>query len=178
MPTRRSEKAVKTRAQAAAARLGVGGLEPLFTATLQYRSDSPDGAVISNEEREGAFIGSGDGAAIGERISGAIRWSLWSGNCLYPLVRKGQAVPEGIHLCTMNPAGFIETPDGARIRFEGRGYGLRSPEKYRTSLTLVFGTEDARYSWLSNVLGVMDGEFNESAGRAIWKVYVPAGAKR
>jgi len=27
------------------------------------------------------------------------------------------------------------------IRFDGRGYGLRSPEKYRVSLTLVLGSE-------------------------------------
>ncbi len=152
-------------------------LEPLFTATLQYRSDAPDSAVVPNEGREGAFIGSGDGMVTGDRLSGALRWSLWSGNCAYPLVRKGQAIPDGMHLCTINPVGFIETPDGARIRFDGRGYGLRSPEKYRTSLTMVFGTEDARYTWLTKSLGVMEGEFDEKAGRAVWKVYLPAGAK-
>jgi hypothetical protein len=80
---------------------------------------------------------------------------------------------EGLHLCTMNPTGLIETHDGARIRFDGKGYGLRSPKKYKTSLTLVFGTEDARYTWLT--LGVMEGEFDEKAGRAIWNVYAPAG---
>jgi copper chaperone len=67
----------------------VSGLEPLFTAVLNYRSDSPESSVIPNEEREGAFIGSGDGAATGERLSGTVRWSLWSGSCVYPLVRKG-----------------------------------------------------------------------------------------
>ena len=35
------------------------------------------------------------------------------------LVRSGQSVPEGLHLCTINPVGFIETLDGARIRFDG-----------------------------------------------------------
>ena len=74
----------------------------------------------------------------------------------------------------MNPVGFIKTPDGARIRFDGRGYGLRSRERYRTSLTLVFATEDTRYAWLTKVLGVMEGEFDEKAGRATWDVYVPA----
>jgi len=167
----RKEKPMQTLATSPS----VSGLEPLFTAVLQYRSDSPDSSVIPNQEREGAFIGSGDGAAIGERLRGKVRWSLWSGSCVYPLVRNGQTIPEGMHLCTMNPTGFIETPDGARIRFDGRGYGLRSPDKYRTSLTLVFGTEDARYAWLIKELGVMEGEFDEKAGRAIWNVYVPAG---
>jgi len=75
----------------------------------------------------------------------------------------------------MNPSGFIETPEGARIRFDGRGYGLRSPDKYRVSVTLVFGTEDTRYAWLSKVPAVMEGEFDEKAGRATWNVHIPSG---
>lgn len=149
-------------------------LAPLFGAVLQYRSQAQQDAVIPPEAREGEYIGSGDGTATGDRLRGTVRWSLWAGNCAYPLVRKGQNIPDALHLCTMNPAGFIETPDGARIRFDGRGYGLRSPESYRTSMTLVFGTEDARYAWLTKVLGVMEGEFDEKAGRATWEVYVPA----
>jgi hypothetical protein len=150
-------------------------LEALFKADLQYRSESESDAVVDAEGREGAYIGSGDGTVIGDRLRGTVRWSLWSGNCLYPLVRSGQSVPEGLHLCTMNPAGFIETQDGARIRFDGRGYGLRSSEKYQTNLTLVFGTEDARYEWLTKVVAVMEGAFDEKTGRATWNVYVPAG---
>jgi hypothetical protein len=149
------------------------GIEPLFKAVLQYHSESQPDPVIAVEPHEGAYIGSGDGTVTGDRLRGKIRWSLWSGNCVYPLVRSGQSVPEGLHLCTMNPGGWIETQDGARIRFDGRGYGLRSPEKYKTSLTLVFGTEDARYTWLTKTLGVMEGEFDEKVGRAVWNVYAP-----
>jgi hypothetical protein len=149
-------------------------LVPLFRAVLQYRSQDRKDAVVPSEAHEGEYIGSGDGTATGDRLRGTVRWSLWAGNCVYPLVRKGQKIPDGLHLCTMNPAGFIETPDGARIRFDGRGYGLRSSESYRTSMTLAFGTEDARYAWLIKVLGVMEGEFDEKAGRATWEVYVPA----
>ena len=76
----------------------------------------------------------------------------------------------GLHLCTINPAGFIETPDGARIRFDGRGYGLRSSEKYQTNLTLIFSTEDVRYEWLTKVVAVTDGDFDEKTGRATWNV--------
>ncbi len=152
----------------------LGRVEPLFTAVLQYRSDSPESAVVPKDGHDGALIGSGDGEASGDRVRGSVRWSLWSGNCVYPLIRKGQKIPDGLHLCTMNPAGFIETPDGVRIRFEGRGYGLRTPEKYHTSLTLVFGTEDARYAWLTKVLGAMEGEFDEKAGRAVWNVFIPS----
>jgi len=152
------------------------GLEPLFQAVLQYKSESEADAVVATEGREGAYIGSGDGTVKGDRIRGTVRWSLWSGNCVCPLVRKGQKVPSRLHLCTMNPIGFIDTPDGARIRFDGRGYGLRSPDTYRVSVTLVFGTEDARYAWLSMVPAVMEGEFDEKAGRAIWNVHIPSGS--
>jgi hypothetical protein len=114
---------------------GQSRLEALFKADLQYRSESESDTVVDAEGREGTYIGSGDGTVIGDRLRGTVRWSMWSGNCLYPLVRSGQSVPEGLHLCTLNPAGFIETQDGARIRFDGRGYGLRSSENIkRTSL--------------------------------------------
>ena len=157
---------------------GKHGLEPLFAAVLQYRSESQADAAVSAEGREGAFIGSGDGMATGEQVKGTVRWSLWSGNCVYPSLRKGQPIPAGLHLCTMNPGGLIQTPDGAQIRFDGRGYGLRTPEKYHVSLTLSFGTEDARYAWLRKVLGTMEGDFDEKAGRATWRVYVPTGSHR
>ena len=150
-------------------------LPRLFSAVLQYRS-AEQGAVIAPDGREGEYIGSGDGIATGDRVNGTLHWSLWAGACVYPLVRKGQTVPDGLHLCTMNPVGFIETGDGARIRLDGRGYWLRSPDRYRTSLTLVFGTEDPRYAWLTKVLGLVQGEFDEKAGRATWEVYVPAPA--
>src|SRR5262249_28574055 len=101
-------------------------LEPLFHAELQFQSASEKDAVVDAEGHEGAYIGSGDGTVAGS-IRGTLRWSFWSGNCLYPLIRKGQPVPKELHLCTMNPSGYIETADGARIRFDGRGYGLRSP---------------------------------------------------
>ncbi len=156
---------------------GESGLEALFKADLEYRSDSQSDAVVTAEEREGVYIGSGDGTVIGDRVRGTVHWSLWSGNCLYPVVRSGQSVPEGLHLCTINPSGFIETQDGGRIRFDGRGYGLRNPEKYQTNLTLVFGTDDARYEWLTKVVAVMNGEFDEKTGRAIWNVYIPSGGR-
>src|SRR5258708_20982288 len=152
-------------------------LESLFKADLQYRSESQSGAVVDAEGRDGVYFGSGDGTATGDRLRGTVRWSLWSGDCLYPLVRSGQSVPEGLHLCTVNPAGFIETPDAARIRFDGRGYGLRSSEKYQTNLTLIFSTEDVRYEWFTKVVSVIDGDFDEKTGRTTWNVYVPAGTR-
>ena len=76
----------------------------------------------------------------------------------------------------MNPGGFIDTHDGARVRFDGRGYGLRSPERYLVSATLTFRTQAESYDWLTKVLAVMHGEFDEKSGRAVWNVLVPKAA--
>jgi len=148
-------------------------LTRLFSAVLDFTSESPADAVVPDEGRHGAYIGSGNGKAVGDRVRGTILWSLSAGNCLYPLIRRGQTVPDELHLCTLSPGGFIDADDGARIHFDGRGYGLRSREWYRVSATLIFATEAAQYEWLTKVLAVMEGDFDERAGRAIWHVYEP-----
>jgi len=37
--------------------------------------------------------------------------------------------------------------------------------------------EDVRYEWLTKVVAVTDGDFDEKTGRATWNVYVPAGSR-
>jgi hypothetical protein len=95
-----------------------------------------------------------------------MRWSVYSGDCLYPRIRRGEDMSPDLHLCTRNPGGFIATHDGACIRFDDKGYGLRTAERYRVSLTLTFTASETRYSWLNSALGVMEGEFDERAGCA------------
>jgi hypothetical protein len=155
-----------------------GDLARLFDAMLQFTSDVPADALFQADEGDGAYIGSGDGTVRGERVSGTIRWSLYAGDCLYPFIRRGEAVPDERHLCTLRPGGFIDTLDGARIRFDGRGYGLRTRDWYRLSATLVFGTDAPQYEWLTDVLAVMEGDFDEKAGRAVWNVFVPSLTSR
>src|SRR6266542_1207283 len=104
-------------------------LRRLFTAVLQFRSASPADAVVDAPD-QGAYIGSVDGTVEGNEVRGTVSWSLYAGDCFYPLIRAGQSVPDDLHLCTLSPGGFIDTEDGARIRFDGRGYGLRSPKRY------------------------------------------------
>lgn len=145
----------------------------LFDAAVQFTSESPDDAAVSAEGREGMYLGSGDGIATGERVRGRLRWSSYSGNCLYPQIRRGESVPDRLNLCSLNPGGYIELDDGARIAFDGKWYGLRSPERYRVSMTMTFRTEDVRYDWLNRLLGTMSGDFDENTGRAAWHVYVP-----
>lgn len=105
-------------------------------------------------------------------VEGCVGHSTQATAC-NPQIRRGAAVPDGLNLCTLNPGGYIESDDGARIAFDGKGYGLRSPDRYRVSMTMAFRTEDARYGWLNRVLGVMTGDFDEKTGRADWRVYVP-----
>ena len=151
-------------------------LEPLFEAELRYKSESAADAVIPPEGREGAYIGSGDGSVSGA-LHGTIRWSFYSADCMYLLVKRGEAVPPGQHLCYDNPGGFIETDDGASIRFDAKGYGLRGfdpkrPHLWRLVMALQLSTEDPRYSWLNTRLGVWEGQFDEQTASSRYRAYV------
>ena len=154
-----------------------GLLTPLFEARLQYQSDRE--AIVSADTREGELVGSGDGRVSGDLLNGNARWSMYAGNCAYVFVRAGLEPPLGQHLCTVHPAGIIETPDGAEVWFDARGYGLRGadpdqPHLWRLTMAMQFTTTDPRYQWLNSTLGVVVSEFDELAGRAHWHAFVPA----
>jgi len=40
-------------------------------------------------------------------------------------------------------------------------------------MALQFTTADQRYQWLNNALGVVISEFDERAGRALWRAFLP-----
>ena len=151
-----------------------GLLKPLFEARLQYQSDME--VVVSAETREGELVGSGNGSVSGDLLSGTARWSMYAGNCAYVFVRAGLLPPPGQHLCTVHPAGVIETSDGAEVWFDAKGYGLRGADQshpYLWVLTMAvqFMTTDRRYQWLNTTLGVVVSEFDERAGRARWQAF-------
>lgn len=150
------------------------GIAPLFEAELAYRSDMEP--VISSEGRDGVLIGNGDGVVDGERIRGRIRWSLYSGDCAYLLVRAGITPSPDQHLCTVSPGGIIETEDGALIRFDARGYGLRGGDKsqphlWSLTMGLQFSTTDRRYAWLNDLVGLWVGRFDERLGQAHYRAF-------
>src|SRR5215467_2920696 len=156
-------------------KMETGLLSPLFEARLQYQSDMD--AIVSAETREGELIGSGDGCVWGDRLNGNARWSMYAGNCAYVFVRAGLEPPPGQHLCTVHPAGVINTSDGAEIWFDARGYGLRGadqsqPHLWRLAMAIQLTTTDQRYQWLNTTLGVAVSEFDERTGRALWHVFV------
>jgi hypothetical protein len=92
-------------------------LEHLFDADLRYRADLAP--LVGSEEREGELIGSGDGVARGESVSGRLRWSMLAADCPYRPDGAHRAA-DGDHLCTTNPALVLETEDGATIWFDAR----------------------------------------------------------
>jgi hypothetical protein len=144
----------------------------LFDAALQFSRDAPGNAVIDIGGGD-AYIGSGDGTVTGERLRGTIGWSLHASDCLYPRIRRGEVVPDDLHRCSLSFRGRIDTADGARVQVDGRGYGLRTVDWYRWSLTLAFGTNAAPYGWLTATLAAMQGEFDEKAARAVLRAFVP-----
>lgn len=149
-------------------------LQRLFDAQLQYQEGMQ--ALVSPEGREGVLIGSGDGTVSGPRVRGTIRWSMYSEDCAYLLVKDGIDPPPGSHLCTVNPVGKIETGDGAEIWFDARGFGLRGydpslPHMWQLTMGLRFETQDARYQWLNTTLAMWQGEFDERAGKAAYQAF-------
>jgi hypothetical protein len=134
-------------------------LEHLFEVELQFRSDMDP--VVPTKGREGELVGSGDGTVRGSALEGTIRWSNFE--------------TQGERLCGMYPAGLIETEDGATIRFDARGWALRSDGDGGGSIWdvaggLRFETEDSRYEWLTRSLAVWEGRFDAATGHATWRV--------
>ncbi len=132
-------------------------LEPLFDAELDYQTGMPP----LTSEGDGALIGSGDGAVHGPKLTGKLEWTLFE--------------QPGSTVCRMAPVARITTDDGARIRFDGRGYGTRlSPgdPNWRVAATLYVTTDDSRYSWLDGALALWEGEFNEATGHARYTAYL------
>ncbi|MGH7449896.1 MAG: DUF3237 family protein [bacterium] len=152
-------------------------LEHLFDTELYFTSDSPKDVAVPADNREGDFLGNGEGTLTGGKIQGKMRWSWYAASCAYLLVKQGKEVPPGQDLCYENPGGYIVTNDGATIKFDARGYGLRGydeskPHWWNITMALQFSTEDERYKWLNTRFGVMEGRFDEKAGRARHRVYI------
>ncbi len=82
-------------------------LEPLFDAEPGYQP----GMAPLTSEGDGALLGSGDGAVYGPKLNGKLEWTLFE--------------QPGSTVCPMAPVARITARDGARIRFEGRGYATR-----------------------------------------------------
>jgi hypothetical protein len=132
-------------------------LELLFDAELDYQPGMPPLA----SEGDGTLLGSGDGAVHGPKLTGTLEWTLFE--------------QPGSTVCRMAPVARITTGGGARIRFEGRGYGTRPSQNdptRRVAATLYVTTGDSGYSWLDGALALWEGEFNEVTHRARYTAFL------
>jgi hypothetical protein len=135
-------------------------LTHLFDIELKYTGRFSDAESAAG--RVGGYIGSGTGFVKGSDILGRVlRWDLYE--------------DVGEHLCRSNLSGTIETDDVARIRFDTMGF-FRIPDKsqprlWATSAAVYFETDDGRYAWLNEVLGVWEGTFDMDAYQHHYQVY-------
>ena len=135
-------------------------LTHLFEIELNYTERFPDAVAVTG--RVGEYSGSGTGFVNGPEIQGhVLRWDLFE--------------EVGEQLCSSNINGVIETEDGAHIRFDTMGF-FRVPDKtqpqlWATSAAVHFETNDDRYAWLNDVLGVWEGTFDMDSYRHHYQVY-------
>ena len=132
-----------------------------FLGDVQLRA-SPDAPKFTNEEGAGPFLGGGDGTINGPRLKGSVRWDFYE--------------DIGETFCTNSIAGYIDTGDGARINLVTRGHALvpdktRQPNSCSMTHSVLFTTDDERYQWLNNQLGVWNGEFNFGTYEHNYKAY-------
>jgi hypothetical protein len=135
-------------------------LTHLFDIELKYTERFPDAESAAG--RIGEYIGSGTGSVNGPEIQGhVLRWDLYE--------------EVGEQLCRSNLSGAIETEDGVHIRFDTMGF-FRVPDKsqphlWATSAAVYFETNDDRYAWLNDALGVWEGTFDMDSYRHHYQVY-------
>jgi hypothetical protein len=117
--------------------------------------------VTSRETRAGEYVGSGEGTIKGSRIRGTVRWDIFE--------EREET------LCRSSLVGEIETDDGAKIRFDSRGFFIKpdesNPNRWITSAAVRFDTADPRYKRLNLLLAVWEGEFNMAKGRNNYHAY-------
>ena len=138
-------------------------LRYLFDAELRHR---PGMEPLSDGEGDGDLIESGDGTVTGHQLSGTLRWTLFE--------HPGELV------CAMNPVAVLNTEDGAEVRIRARGYAQRrstDDQTWRVAATLRFASDDERYRWLSETLGVWEGEFDADTARASYRAYIHTDGK-
>ena len=140
--------------------LHTNDLELLFSLELNYQGQielAPIG------DKVGTLVGGGDGTLTGPRMCRTVRWSNY------------ETTGEDL-VCALQVPGFIQTDDGAEIRFERREFAMPlsdESQQWRVAGVLRFKTEDRRYSWLNDTLALTSGTFDYKAGMAHWKAFVP-----
>lgn len=134
---------------------------PLFEADYTYTTSID---VVEEEEQADMrmqLMGGGDGRFRG-RLSGVVHWDN------APFMRA-----DGI--ITPNVRGYVTTPEGARVRFEGQGYSLPpdpgKPQIRRFIKHLRFYTKHEAYTWLNSIIAVEEGVIETHTGRCYTRCF-------
>jgi hypothetical protein len=70
--------------------------------------------------------------------------------------------------------GIITTDDGGEIEFDSMGFFRRPDEGehiWQNSSGVSFESDDDRYQWLTEIMGVWDGEFDMKAYRHRYQIF-------
>ncbi len=143
-----------------------GDLKLLFEVELRYEEGMEP---IHENGKLGSLVGSGRGRLAGPNLEGEVEWSLFE--------------TQGQQVCESNLFGRIRTHDEALIEFDSLGFFRRhrsgDPQQWTTSAAVRFQTEDPRYGWLTELLGVWHGEFDMQTYRhryQVWAAQDPSSA--
>lgn len=109
----------------------------------------------------GQYVGILEGTVTGDRLRGTLK-----------SVNVPARRPDNVNCPAFR--GIIATEDGAKIYFEFNGIALLRPEDkarvFTTSLSLRTG--DARYAWVNNVVGAVEGILNTTTEKAVVRAFV------
>lgn len=127
--------------------------------TLQFKQGMP--RVIAAEGQFGHYLGSGEGTFAGPTLAGQVQWDLFEA--------------EGETQCAANMRGLIKTEDGVTITFDSLGFFRRPHAEamtWQAAAAVSFLAEDERYAWLNEAAAAWHGEFDMTAYRHHYHVYV------
>jgi Protein of unknown function (DUF3237) len=108
----------------------------------------------------GQYVGTLEGTVNGDRLQGTLK-----------SVNVPARRPDNVNCPAFR--GIISTHDGAKIYFEFNGIALLRPEDkarvFTTSLSPRTG--DARYAWVNDTVGAVEGILNTTTDQAIVRAF-------
>lgn len=118
-------------------------LEHLFDLDLRYEGEYV--VVRPYGGADGVGYAAGTGRAVGERVSGEVRFS-----------NNPRARGDGVLIADL--AGAIATDDGARIVFSLNGLGRKDERgrSFSVALGMTLESDDSRYAWLNTAFCVAE----------------------
>ena len=132
----------------------------LFEIHLEFEEDA---SPVHKDGKVGDYIGSGVGTVTGPNLKGDVHWTLFE--------------DQNETVCESNLFGLITTDDGAQIHFDSLGFFAmpdeNRPQRWATTASVRFDTDDGRYTWLNAVLGIWEGEFDVQCYCHHYRVYAP-----